>query len=342
MIPQMQQQWRVAARPLGRELALSDFELVNAPVASPDEGQVLVRSLYLDFAPAQKSWMENQAGYRKPVEIGDVMPGSGAGVVVQSRDPRFAEGDVVMGYLGWAQYPVVNAADLTKAPSGVDIPSLLGVLGVSGKTAYAGLLNIGKPKPGDTLVISGAGGAVGSIVGQIGKLAGCRVIGIAGGAEKCAWLVETVGFDEAIDYRNEDLKARLRALCPQGIDIFYDNVGGEVLNLALARLAFGARVVICGAVSRYNFNPRDASQMPEGPRNYFNVVATGASIQGFVVHHFAHQFPAIEARLTAWLRNGDLKGHDDIQHGFEAAPATLMRLFSGANRGKQLLKIADL
>lgn len=342
MLPETQKQWRVAGRPLGRELALSDFELTTAPVVGPGEGEVLVRSLFLDFAPAQKSWMENQAGYRKPVELGDVMPGSGAGVVVESRDARFKAGDVVSGYLGWAEYPVVAARDLTKAPDGVEIPSVLGVLGVSGKTAYAGLINIGKPKPGDTLVVSGAGGAVGSIVGQIGKLAGCRVIGIAGGADKCAWLVDIVGFDAAIDYRNEDLKSRLRSLCPEGIDIFYDNVGGDILNLALARLAMGARVVICGAISRYNFNARDAAQMPEGPRNYFNVVATGASIQGFVVHHFAHQFPAIEARLTAWLRAGAIRNHDDIQIGFENAPATLMRLFSGANRGKQLLKIADL
>jgi hypothetical protein len=301
---------------------------------------VLVRTRYLGFDPAQKSWMENAASYMNPVEIGGVMPGSGVGVVADSRHPDFAPGEAVYGPLGWREFAALPGERLDKVPDGVPLEGALSVLGGTGRTAYLALMKVGKPVAGDTLVISGAAGATGSLVGQIGKLAGCRVIGIAGGPEKCAFLTDQLGFDGAIDYKNEKVRARLRELCPRGIDIFFDNVGGEILNDALARLASRARVVICGGISRYNFDPR-SPQMPEGPRNYFNVVFTGATIQGFLMPEYERDYPEADARLTDWLRAGRITPRCDVLEGFDNAPAALMRLFDGRNIGKQVLKVAD-
>jgi NADPH-dependent curcumin reductase CurA len=334
-------QWLVADRPVGRALKASDFQLAETPVGRPGEGQVLVRTLYLSFDPAQKSWMENVAGYRDAVDIGSAMPGRGIGRVVESRHPGFAVGDIVHGELGWAEQPVVDGAELAKIPDGAPLTAALSVLGTTGKTAYLGLVNIGKPKPGDTVVVSGAAGATGSVVGQIAKLSGCRVIGIAGGAEKCAWLTDELGFDGAVDYKADKVRSKLRELCPRGVDVFWDNVGGEILNDALARLAVGARVVICGGITRYNFDARNPEQMPPGPRNYFNVVFTGATIQGFLMSHFEAQYPVAEARLLDWVRSGAIKYKEDVREGFENAPAALMGLFDGGNFGKQLLKLAE-
>jgi len=299
---------------------------------------VLVRTAYLGFDPAQKSWMENAASYMNPVEIGGVMPGSGAGVVVDSAHPDFAPGDAVFGSLGWQELATVRGEALYRAPDGVGLDALLSVMGGTGRTAYLALMKVGKPVAGDTLVISGAAGATGSLVGQLGKIAGCRVIGIAGGAEKCAWLTGELGFDAAIDYKSEKVRSRLRELCPAGIDIFFDNVGGEILNDALARLAQRARVVICGAISRYNFDPR-SPDMPQGPRNYFNVVFTGATIQGFLMPQYERDYPEADARLAEWVRSGRILARADVLDGFENAPAALMRLFDGRNIGKQILKV---
>jgi NADPH-dependent curcumin reductase CurA len=339
MIPDVQRQWLVARRPVGRPLEDADFELAQAPVARPEVGQVLVKTAWLSFDPAQKSWMENAASYMSPVEIGGVMPGSGAGVVVASAHPDFAPGDPIYGHLGWQEFATVGAKGLYKAPEGVALNAVLSVLGGTGRTAYLALMKVGKPVAGDTLVISGAAGATGSLVGQLGKIAGCRVIGIAGGPEKCAWLTDELGFDAAIDYKNEKVRARLRELCPRGMDIFFDNVGGEILNDALARLAPRARVVICGGISRYNFDPR-SPEMPEGPRNYFNVVFTGATIQGFLMPEYERDYPEADARLTDWVRAGRILPRADVLEGFEQAPSALMRIFAGRNVGKQLLKVA--
>ncbi|QUD90378.1 NADP-dependent oxidoreductase [Phenylobacterium montanum] len=341
MTAQTHRQWRVAARPIGRPLLASDFEYAEAPIREPDEGEALVKTLYLSFDPAQKSWMENVAGYRDPVQIGDVMPGRGVGVVLESRDGGLRAGDLVEGPIGWRDHAVMPASELKVLPEGVAPPAAMSLLGTTGATAYLGLVHVGKPKPGDALVISGAAGATGSLVGQLGKLAGCRVIGIAGGAEKCAWLTQELGFDGAIDYKSENVRSRLRDLCPKGIDVFWDNVGGEILNDALARLSVGARVVICGGISRYNFDARDPSQMPPGPRNYFNVVFTGATIQGFLLGHYEREIPLAEARLLDWIRKGDLKFKADVREGFEHAPAALMGLFEGGNFGKQMLKVGE-
>lgn len=338
MTPATQRQWRVAAHPDGRALRDSDFELASAPVVEPGPGEVLVRTEVLSFDPAQKSWMENAAGYMAPVKIGSVIPGSAAGVVVASRHPGFAPGDRVFGHLGWQEFPLLPGEALEKAPEGVSLEAVLSVLAGTGRTAYLALMRVGRPVAGDTLVISGAAGATGSLVGQIGKIAGCRVIGIAGGAEKCAWLTEALGFDAAIDYKAEKVRARLRELCPSGVDIFFDNVGGEILNDVLARLALKARVVICGAISRYNFDARSEA-MPPGPRNYFNVVFTGATIQGFLASHYAAEFPEADSRLADWVREGRIQVRADVLHGFERAPEALMRLFEGRNTGKQILKL---
>lgn len=340
MSANVQRQWQVAARPVGRPLADSDFQLVQAPVVTPKAGEVLVRTQYLGFDPAQKSWMENAASYMDPVEIGGVMPGSGVGIVLTSAHPDFVPGDTVFGHLGWQELATVAAGRLDKAPPGVGPEAVLSVLGGTGRTAYLALMKVGRPVAGDTLVISGAAGATGSLVGQLGKIAGCRVIGIAGGPQKCAWLTDELGFDAAIDYKNEKVKAQLRDLAPGGVDIFFDNIGGEILNDVLARLALRARVVICGGISRYNFDPRSA-QMPEGPRNYFNVVFTGATIQGFLMPQYERDFPEADARLTDWLRSGRIVARPDVVEGFEHAPAALMRLFEGRNMGKQLLKVAS-
>ncbi|MBW8812804.1 MAG: NADP-dependent oxidoreductase [Caulobacterales bacterium] len=340
MTPSTQRRWLVAGRPVGRPLVDADFELANGPVTAPSVGQVLVRTCYLSFDPAQKSWMENAASYMNPVEIGGVMPGGGVGVVAASAHPDFEPGDTVFGQLGWQEYATLDGGALYKAPPGVSMSAILSVLGSTGRTAYLALMKVGKPVAGDTLVISAAAGATGSLVGQIGKIAGCRVIGIAGGPEKCAWLTDELGFDAAIDYKNEKVRARLRELAPGGIDIFFDNVGGDLLNDALARLALRARVVICGGISRYNHDPR-SPQMPEGPRNYFNVVFTGATIQGFLMPQYERDYPEADARLTEWLRAGLIQPRADLLEGFERAPQALMRLFEGRNVGKQLLKVAE-
>jgi len=341
MTAETHRQWLIADRPIGRELRATDFKLEQVPVGRPGDGEVLVKSLYLSFDPAQKSWMENVASYRDSVDVGGIMPGRGIGRVVVSNHPDFAAGDIVHGELGWAEQPVVAGAELAKIPEGAPFTAALSVLGTTGKTAYLGLMNIGKPKPGDTVVVSGAAGATGSVVGQIAKLGGCRVIGIAGGAEKCAWLTEDLGFDGAIDYKAEKVRSRLRELCPKGVDVFWDNVGGDILNDALARLAVGARVVICGGITRYNFDARNPEQMPAGPRNYFNVVFTGATIQGFLMSHFESQYAVAEARLLDWVRSGAIQYKEDVREGFENAPAALMGLFAGGNFGKQLLKLAE-
>jgi NADPH-dependent curcumin reductase CurA len=340
MTPATQREWRIAAHPDGRSLQASDFELATAPVAEPAPGEVLVATQYLAFEPALKSWMERAAGYMTPVKIGDVIRGPGAGVVAASRHPGFAPGDLVYGQLGWREFAAVPGEALDKAPEGVPLEAVLSVMASSGRTAYLALMKIGRPVAGDTLVVSGAAGAVGSLVGQIGKIAGCRVIGIAGGPEKCAWLTDELGFDAAIDYKGEKVRSRLRELCPSGVDIFFDNVGGEILNDVLARLALGARVVICGAISRYNFDPR-SPDMPEGPRNYFNVVFTGATIQGFLATHYERDFPAADARLAGWVRDGRISASADLLPGIENAPAALMRLFEGGNRGKQLVRLTE-
>jgi NADPH-dependent curcumin reductase CurA len=324
-------QWILAKRPTAM-VEEGDFELRSTPIPSPAEGQVLVRNRWLSLEPAMRGWMEDRPNYIPPVGIGEVMRGIAVGEVVESRLEGFAPGDQVSGMTGWQEW-ALGGSLLQKLPEGLDPTTALSVLGLTGITAYFGLLEVGQPKAGDTVVVSGAAGATGSVAGQIAKLQGCRVIGVAGGSAKCAWLTDKAGFDAAIDYKNEDVGERLSELCPDGIDVFFDNVGGNVLDEVLARIARGARVVICGAITRYSL-----AELPPGPRHYINVMIQRARIEGFVVLDYAARFPEAREALSAWAEDGRIVWEVDVQRGFENAPKTLQRLYTGANLGKQLLE----
>ena len=327
-------QWLLNGHPRGRGIEDGDFKLVDTSLPEPGPGEMLIRIRWLGFDPAQKGWMENIADYVAPMAIGDVMRGSGIGEVVVSNGGRFAVGDMVFGTTGWTEFLVSDGRDLNKVETDLPPTAVLSVLGTTGLTAYCGLFKVGRPLPGDTVLVSGAAGATGSVVGQLAKIAGCRAVGIAGGKDKCDWLVEEAGYDAAIDYKAGDLREQIKQHCPNGIDVIFDNVGGTILNEMLGRIATGARVVICGGISRY-----ETGSLPAGPQNYFNLVFRRASMAGFIVIDWAAEFPAIRKRLEGFVREGRLNYREDIQHGFENAPETLKRLFVGANRGKQMLEL---
>jgi hypothetical protein len=329
--------WKLASRPQGM-VKVSDFEWAEGPVPEVKDGQVLVRNLYLSFDPTQRGWMEERPPYTPPVPLGAPMPSLGAGQVVESKHPGFSPGDFVQGSVGWQDYFLTDGKGLmplSKVPPGVSLTLAMGALGMTGLTAYFGLLDVGKPKEGETVVVSGAAGATGSVAGQIARIKGCRSIGIAGGKEKCAWLTSELGFDAAIDYKSEDVSARLRELCPNGIDVYFDNVGGEILDAALANLAMRGRVVICGAISQYN------SKNIEGPKNYLSLLVRRGRMEGFMVFDYFARAGEAVAELGQWVKEGKLRHRDDIQEGLENAPQTMVRLFEGGNVGKLLLKIAD-
>jgi NADPH-dependent curcumin reductase CurA len=330
-------QWRLASRPVG-DVKDENFERADAPVPEPGEGEVLVRNVYLSMDPTQRGWMARDT-YLPAVKIGEVMRSFAAGRVEQSRHPKFAPGDLVSGLFGWQDYAVVPGSGPggpAKVPPGVSLPSAMSAFGPTGLTAYFGLLDVGRPAAGETVLVSGAAGATGLVVGQIAKIKGCRAIGIAGGADKCAWLVREAGFDAAIDYKNEDVKARITELCPKGVDVYFDNVGGEILDHVLARLALRGRIVVCGAISAYS-----SEELPPGPKNYANLISRRGRMEGFIVLDYMSRAGEAFADLSAWAAAGKLKDRIDMQEGFENAPATLRRLFTGQNQGKQLLKIAD-
>lgn len=338
-------QWLIADRPIGRDLRETDFTWNEGAVRSPDPGEVLVRVRYLGFDPAQKGWMENKAIYMAPTEIGQPMIGFGLGEIIESRDASLSAGDLVTGLFGWQDYATVAVSPagaakkegfspLEKVEKGPYARQHLSVLGITGLTAFFGLHKVGKLFPGDTVVITGAAGATGSTVGQIAKIAGCRVIGIAGGPEKCRWLTESVGFDAAIDYRAGGVAEELAKLAPDGIDVVWDNVGGSLLNDLLGKLAMRARVVICGGISIY-----EAQQPPPGPGNYFNLIPCRATMGGFLIVDHEADFPWARTRIRSWLSEGKLTSQEDVTHGLSEAPRTLMRLFAGRNLGKQLLEL---
>ncbi len=327
-------QWLLNDHPHGRGIEDGDFKLADAEIGAPGDGEMLLKTKWLGFDPAQKGWMENVADYVAPMSIGEVMRGSGVCEVVESKNGTFAVGDLVFGTTGWTEYLVTDGDGLTRIETDISPTAALSVLGTTGVTAYCGLFKIGKPVAGDTVLVSGAAGATGSIVGQLAKIAGCRVVGIAGGPEKCAWLVEEAGYDAAIDYKNGDVRADIKEHCPKGVDVVFDNVGGTILNDMLGHIATNARVVICGGISRY-----ETGTMPAGPENYFNLVFRRATMAGFIVLDWADEFPGIRKRLEKFIQDGSLKYQEDVQEGFENAPETLKRLFTGANKGKQLLKL---
>jgi NADPH-dependent curcumin reductase len=327
-------QWLLARRPEGA-LKDSDFTFVETEAPAPGAGEVLVRTLMLSCDPTQRAWIAGDT-YLPAVRIGEVVRSFGAGRIEKSNSQGFKAGDLVLGLVGWQDYVAMKPGGLNKLPPGAPIELAMGVLGMIGMTAYFGLLDVGRPVAGETVVVSGAAGATGSLVGQIAKIKGCRAIGVAGGAEKCRWLTHELGLDAAIDYKSENVKARLRELCPKGVDIFFDNVGGPILDAALARLAMRGRVVLCGGIASY-----DAAEPPPGPKNYLNLVSKRGRMEGFLVtDYMPRAAEAIEA-LSGWIKEGRLKYRVDVQRGLENAPATLRRLFEGKNEGKQLLRVAE-
>jgi NADPH-dependent curcumin reductase CurA len=328
-------QFRLAARPVGLPKR-SDFSYVEEPVRQPNAGEVLVRTLFLSLDPAMRGWMNEGKSYIAPVQIGEVMRAGGVGVVLASLHANFKEGDHVSGTLGIQEYATLDAKLLTKIDaSRAPLPVYLGTLGMPGMTAYFGLLDVGQAKPGETVVVSGAAGAVGTVVGQIAKIKGCRVVGIAGGPQKCDFLVKELGFDAAIDYKAGELKQALRQHCPKGVDVYFDNVGGEILDTVLTQLARNARVVICGAISQYN-----STTGVKGPANYMSLLVNRASMIGMVVFDYVERFPEAAREMAGWLASGQLKSREDIVTGIETFPDTLLKLFKGENLGKLVLKVA--
>jgi len=328
-------QVRLAARPSGLPKA-SDWEIVEEPVPTPGEGEFTVRISHISLDPAMRGWMNAGASYIEPVEIGAVMRAGAVGEVIESRHPGFAVGDHVAGAFGVQEYSVSDGAGLPKVdPSLAPLPTYLGTLGMTGMTAYFGLLDVGKPQAGDTVVVSGAAGAVGSVAGQIARIKSCRTIGIAGGEEKCRWLTDELRFDAAIDYKREDVRLALREHAPEGIDVYFDNVGGEILDAALTRLARGARIVICGAISQYN-----TTEGFKGPANYMSLLVARASMTGMVVFDYAARFADAGRELAGWIADGSLISREEVvEGGVRAFPDALLKLFAGENVGKLVLRV---
>ena len=332
----LNRQFRLAARPVGMPKP-SDWTFAEEPVPDPTDGTFVVKVLYLSLDPAMRGWMNDAKSYISPVALGAVMRAGGVGRVVASKHPRFAVGEHVVGMFGVQEYAAsdgkgVHPVDPALAP----LPVYLGALGMPGMTAYFGLLDVGRPKAGDTVVVSGAAGAVGSVVGQIARIKGCRAIGIAGGATKCTYITNELGFDAAIDYKAEDVRAALARHCPKGIDVYFDNVGGDILDAALARLALHARVVVCGAISQYN-----STTGIRGPANYLSLLVNRASMTGMIVFDYADRYAEGARDLGAWRAAGTLKSREDIVDGLARFPDALLMLFRGENMGKLVLKVAD-
>jgi NADPH-dependent curcumin reductase CurA len=329
-------QLRLAARPVGMPNR-SDWNFTEEPVGEPKEGEILVKVDYISLDPAMRGWMNDARSYIRPVAIGEVMRAGAAGRVLASRHPAFSAGDEVTGGFGVQEYAISDGKGVHKVDTRfVKLPTYLAALGMPGMTAYFGLLDIGKPKAGETVVVSGAAGAVGSVVGQIAKIMGCRVVGIAGGADKCRMLTAQLSFDAAIDYKSEDVKAALKQHCPDGIDVYFDNVGGDILDAALARLAMRARIVICGAISQYN-----NTAPVKGPSNYMSLLVNRASMTGMVVFDYAERYGEAARAMAQWIAQGKLETREDVvPGGIDAFPEVLLKLFKGENTGKLVLEVA--
>ncbi len=331
-------QWLLAKRPDGM-VGRDNFEYAETPIPEPGEGEVLVRNLYLSFDPTQRGWMVDRESYLPPVAIGAPMRAGSVGQVVESNHPDFAPGDLVQTTGGWQDFVIAatnqGPMGLSKLPEGVTPDMMLSVLGVTGLTAYFGLLDLGAPKAGETVLVSGAAGATGSVAGQIARIKGCRVVGIAGGPDKCAWLKQEAGFDEVIDYKAQNVSQAIAETCPK-FDVFFDNVGGDILEAALDHMNMKARIVLCGGISGYN-----ATEPVPGPANLMNLITLRARMEGFIILDYMAQAGTAISDLLGWIAAGDLKYQIDMQEGFDNIPDTLQRLFTGQNLGKQLLKIAD-
>jgi NADPH-dependent curcumin reductase len=332
-------QFRLANRPVG-EIEKSNFEYREESIPSPGNGEVLVRTIYLSLDPTNRIWMSDIPQYMAPVEIGEVMRGGVIGVVEESKNPNFQVGDLVSGMLGWQDYALVkqNNTAITKLPSPLPAPltAFIGPLGATGWTAYFGLLDIGQPKAGETLVVSAASGAVGSIVGQIGKIKGCRVVGITGSDEKCHWLVNELGFDAAINYKTADLQTALAQSCPNGIDIYFDNVGGSILDAVLTQVNLHARIPLCGLISTYN-----ATEPAPGPFNYSQILMKRVRVQGFIILDYFTRFSEAITDIGQWLNEGKIKYAVEVVDGLENTPSAILKLFNGDKKGKLVVKVSQ-
>jgi NADPH-dependent curcumin reductase CurA len=322
------------ARPKGL-LKESDFKLTEEPVPEPGQGQVLIRNLYLSLDPTNRGWA-GMDSYLPAVAIGDVMRGIGIGEIEKSRHRKFREGDIVQGMLGWQEYALSDGSGLGVLPRNPSIPltAYFGLLGHIGLTAYYGLIDVGRPQAGETLVVTAAAGAVGSVAGQIGKLKGCRVVGIAGSDEKCRWITEELGFDAAVNYKTELVSESLKKHCPRGIDIDFENVGGPILDTILTLINLRARIVLCGLISQYN-----ADQPVPGPYNFTNILIQRARVEGFIVLDHMDRAPEVMAELGQWLMEGKIKYRVEVIEGLEAAPRTVNKLFDGSHKGKLIIKV---
>ena len=334
-------QVRLAQRPVGTP-GRECWSFTTEPVAEPAEGGVLVKTLALSLDPAMRGWMNEGKSYIPPVGIGEVMRAGGIGRVVASKNPQFAVGDTVSAGLGVQEYCLIAGDQVKRAGlfkidlRAGSMTQWLNVLGMPGMTGYFGLMDVGMPKPGETVVVSGAAGAVGQTVGQLARIKGCRVVGIAGGRAKCDWVVNELGFDACIDYKAGNVKAALKEHAPKGVDIYFDNVGGEILDDVLARIGRGARIIICGAISQYN-----NTTPVQGPKNYLSLLVNRARMEGIVVFDYADRYHLAVAEMAGYLKDGRMKSKEDIVDGIENFPEALLKLFSGANFGKLVLKVAD-
>jgi len=326
-------QWIYARKPAS-EVGPDNFDLRESAVPEPKPGEVLVKTTLLSLDPASRAWMQG-ATYRSQLNPGDVMAGWGLGEVVSSNAKGFEPGDLVSGEYGWQQYAAMPARALTRHDKKHKPEHILGALGITGLTAYFGMLDVGRPRPGETVLVSGAAGAVGSIAGQIAKISGCRVIGTTRGADKCKWIVDELGFDAAIDYQSDNLDKALKAACPNGLDVYFDNTGGAVLEVALRRMNVFGRVACCGAISQYNTGT--PSPGPFGVPGF--IVTKRIRMEGFVVMDFYNRRAQAEAALAGWLESGRLKAPVDIVEGFEKMPSALAGMFAGQNRGKLMVRV---
>ena len=334
-------QVRLAQRPVGTPTR-DNWSFTAEPVAEPAAGGVLVKTLALSLDPAMRGWMNDAKSYIPPVGIGEVMRAGGIGKVIASKNPHYAVGDLVSAGLGVQEYMLFAEDQIKRSgmfkidPRLGSITQWLNVLGMPGMTGYFGLLDVGQPRPGETVVVSGAAGAVGQTVGQLAKIKGCRVVGIAGGRAKCDWVVNELGFDACIDYKAGNVKAALKEHCPKGVDIYFDNVGGEILDDVLARIGRGARIIICGAISQYN-----NTTPVQGPKNYLSLLVNRARMEGIVVFDYAERFPIAVGELAGYLKDGRMKSKEDVVQGLETFPEALIKLFTGENFGKLVLQVAQ-
>lgn len=336
MSNEVNHQVRLAARPQGTP-GPEVWEHTTEPVPEPGEGRIVVRVSHISLDPAMRGWMNEGRSYAPPVGIGEVMRALGLGQVVASKNPDFAVGDTVTGVLGVQEYTESDGRGLQKVSPTADVPPerYLALLGMTGMTAYFGLFDVGALTEGETVVVSGAAGAVGSVVGQLAKVKGARVVGIAGGPEKCAWITDELGFDAAIDYRSENVSQRLKELAPDGVDVYFDNVGGEILDAVLGRLAMHARVVLCGAISQYN-----AEGGMTGPKNYMNLLVNRARMEGFLVGDYLPRWGEAGKELAGWLAEGRLHSREDVVDGtVDDFPEVFLKLFRGENTGKLVLRL---